>query len=425
VSIGAGVVSAGVYADHLDGVLAALHVLDEPVTADEFEWLWRRLARMQPEGVETMRALVPPGVYPTDPTSYVQRELAVEGMALGQVKSLAERLRFYSLPDRAWGSALERWESETAHAPQPGDDIALRRSRVMSFLGVVRGFAEQDVRAQLAERFRCAAVDVQLLEYGNDLSQAFASDPADGISSPGNGTITFTGGELTMASAATDLRYGGMGNPRAPHYLWPLAAGDDSWFAVKFRSVAPTTSGIAGLMIGRRDRDEWVFVGVDQTGGIPLNTISWTRYRAGVLDAFTVLATVNLTPIYLWVHHVAAGTFEVRYGATAAAAQAATPIALVTGHASPLWAGVAVVGGVGSAPSVAFDDLFIHAPKGTQRSNWYAYRNPALPGTPDMFGARLVIDRIKPAHTFASASTVTAIVCDDATNGCGQAPIGR
>jgi hypothetical protein len=410
----------------MDGVLDSVQILDEAVSPEEFSWLWYRLAVAQAEGVQTMRQLVPPGVYSTDPDSRIQRELAVEGMAIGHAKALARRLRYFHLPDVAFGDAFDRWEQLTGYAPKPGDHLQIRRDRVLSFLGTVRGFSIQDVQAQLAERF--ATDVVQILEYGNDYSQDFAADTGSGLSIAGNGTITFTGGELAMAATSADLSYGGLVTPRAPHVLWPLAHGDDAWLQCKVRSVTPTTGAcVAGLMIGRRDLDEWIVVGMLQTGGIPLNTLSWLRYRAGVLDgAATTLATFDATPMYLWVHHVAAGTFAIGHGTTLDLAKAATPIALVTGHASPLWAGLAVVAPTTSSasPSVAFDEFFARTPNGHQRFNWYAYRDPALPGTPDMIGAREVVRRIKPAHSSASACTTLAVTCDDAGNGCDQTPIG-
>jgi len=56
--------------------------------------------------------------------------------------------------------------------------------------------------------------------------------------------------------------------------------------------------------------------------------------------------------------------------------------------------------------------------------SWYVYRNPALGGSPDMAGARAVIERMKPAHTYGGLCESTSLLCDTQYNYCDETPIG-
>lgn len=434
VALGAGMDGVS-YEHRWDGVIDAVQVLNEAVLPEEFQWTWERMAYDIPAAIETMRKSVPPGVYSRDPDSRIQRELAVEGAALGHSKSLARRLRFYSLPETCFGEMLEGWEQRTGHSPKPGDHLALRRDRVVSFVRTKRGFQVDDVKAQLAEPFDLDAADVQILEFDNDYTQGFATDPGNAIVETGNlSSWTVGSGVLTADTGAAgttnkDLRYGGAGNPRAGLYLWSLANGEDAWVAGKIDITVNNGDAIAGLVMGNRATDEWVFVGVRQIASAPQNDIVWLKYRAGILDATaTVLqASWDTDPTFLRLRALATGEIEVRWGANAAAADADAPVLIDPDIGVPQWAGFCLVSPGNFAAEngqATFDDFLSHTPKGDQRFNWFAYRDPGEPGNPDIIGSRELVRRIKPAHTQASACTALVIECDDAGNGCGEAPIG-
>jgi hypothetical protein len=56
---------------------------------------------------------------------------------------------------------------------------------------------------------------------------------------------------------------------------------------------------------------------------------------------------------------------------------------------------------------------------------WYAFRDPALNGRPDMIGADRLVKKIKPAYTYAAAISSKRVICDDPRDGiCDLGPVG-
>lgn len=429
VSIGMGMAAAA-YQDHWDGTLDQGHVLDEAVCPEEFEFLWQQATIDQPGGVATVRGLLPPDVYSTDPDSNIQRELAVEGMALGYAKSLARRLRFFFLPDKAFGEVLAHWERLLGISPKPGESIAKRRARILGITNTARGYAVEDVQFELAEAFGLDAADVDILEFDNVESLDFASAPATGtIPIQGNGDAWAVASGVLQArqTGGVDLRYGGIGTPRAMQWLRTLSSGLEATVAAKIDIVSTTSDALGGLLLGRRDTDDWVWIGTSEVvdGTVTLN---WLKYKDGVLDsAVTQLATGVSDPLWVRATMLDDGTIDVRWGSSEANAKAAAPTNIAPGIGTPEWAGLGVVA-PGSDASVNgsydFDDFWTFTPNGDQRFCWFAYRDPGDPGVYDLERARLIIARVKPAHTTASATTALVAIAGDVVNPCGTTPTG-
>ncbi len=416
------------YQNHFDGIIDTMQVLDEAVLPDEFKWNWERISIDQPAGVEMMRRLVPPGVYSTDPDTAVQRELAVEGQAFGHAKSLARRLKYYFLPPTCFGEMLERWEEITGHSPKPGDDLAKRRNRVLSFTNTQRGFPLEDIKAQLAEAFDQDAVDVEVLEYDNDYANDFTTLPDDSIVETGGATWSIVSGTLqaTTSGGPADMRF----PSGASWQIWSLCSGDGASVGVYIdTTLSDPDTVLCGLMLGSMSAGSWVFIGIHPDGVD--GQLVWMKYVAGVLDdSFTVIDATFAEEAYLFLYLNSDGTIAVRVGTDLDDARTQTPVATIDPDIGICeWAGVCMVSpnlvaSVGDEV-VQFDDFFTRTPQGHQRFNWYGYRDPLLPGNPDIEGARLIVRRIKPAHTRASACTVTSLKCDDPGNGCEQAPLGK
>ncbi len=433
VSVGMGMASA-VYGDHLDGVLDYIEVLDEAVTPEEFELLWWRLAIAQPDGVTTMRRMVPPGVYSQDPESRIQLELAAEGRALGYAKALARRLRHYGRPEKAWGEVLETWERLTGRAPLPGDSVAQRRARVLEHLGTVWTFSHADVKAQLEESLDLDSADIDILEYGNDFEEDFtAGTPSvHAVVEAGNGAwlsdaAAVAAGYQEFTASADDLKYGGIRDPNSGLYLWPLAGdGRDAWVHGKVDVVTLPDDTVFGFAIGSRSSDDWIFIGIAATAGT--QRVAALKYRNRILDgALTTLGIWASDPTFFRIFHDGAGNYLVKYGTSDANAIAHAGVAIADGPTAPGWAGLCAVsrGQAGTVTGVVrFDDFFVHAPFGRSRFNWYAYRDPGLPGGPVMEKARAVVAKIKPANTSASAVQLTNVLCDDPTRLTDREPIG-
>ncbi len=443
VSVGMGMSGAS-YVDHLDGVLDYLEVVDEAISPEEFAWIWHRMSVAEREGVEAVRRLVPPGVYSQDPTSRIQRELQIEGQALGLVKSLAQRFRTYNWPDTAWGEALEGWEALTGHSPKPGDWIARRRDRVLAFTQTKRGFALEDIREQLEEAFDLDAADITIQEYSNLLQESFTGGTPPTGATPshrakvvaGGGTwatdvAAVAAGHQTFTASASDLRYRGRrdGTERSGLYLYAL--GDPRLASCLLNysgGGAPPNGAFIGIVMGSMVRDEWLFAGVCRDAGA--QKAGYFKVAAGgiVDSAFTI---TNAAPSsMLWQHliHLGSGAYRLRYGSTQNNALAATPDVITGGPTEPLWAGIAVAAPSGASSSMSFtaefDLVSVKDMYGPARLHWHAYRNPALPGSPDMDGARLIVSRLKPAHSEASAVITRNTLCDDATTVCDREPIG-
>lgn len=433
VSLGCGMSSPSGNTNFLDGAIDSLAVLDEAISDDEAEWLWFRIAKDQPDGVAAMRRLQPPGVYSLDPTSRVQREIEVEGAILGYTKAIARRFRDYALPDRAWGEILERWETVTQHSPKAGDWLARRRERVLSFLGTVRGFALVDVKAQLVESFDVVDdTEVAILEFDNDFTETFTSGTPSNHAKvvAGNGAwlsdaAAVAAGYQQFTATAADLRYQGVLNSGGGLYLWSLASAEDAWIHGKVDPVTTADGVIHGFAIGDAVADDWLFVGLFGNSGT--TEVGRLRYSGVLAIAPATLETPwTADPTYFRIHIESPGSYLVKWGSSDAAAKAHAG-EVVAGPLNPKWAGFCVVasGGASStSPTCRFDDFYSHTPNGDQRLYWYAYRDPALPGSPDMAGASLLVQRLRPAHTVAAAIEQTSALTDDPGSSVDREPIG-
>jgi hypothetical protein len=97
------------------------------------------------------------------------------------------------------------------------------------------------------------------------------------------------------------------------------------------------------------------------------------------------------------------------------------------GHVqSPTLAALVAVGPAvaDAALDARFDDFLARTPQGDRPFAWFAYRDLDLPGTPDMVGARAVVQKLKPAHTHGAAITSLDVLCDDPATGCDREPLG-
>lgn len=430
---GSALVTVGVgddagYQNFFDGTIDMLEILDEPLCPEELEWIWFRFAVDMPDGIKTARRMVPPGAYSDDPDSYIQKELAIEGAALGMAKNIARRIRDYWLPDRAWGDFLERWEALTKYSPKPGDDLQKRRDRVLAFLGTIRGFAIDDVKAELEDSFGLDSADIEIVEYGNDIEHDFTgTEPGDHLSEDGAGAWSYNSsgsGFFQFDATSQDIRFRGsrIEGAGAGWRLWSVADELNAWLAARFvfSTGLSHPEAFVGFMVGSRTLDEWLLFGFnDESSGT-------VRYRMPD-GSWTTLATGVGASLYARIKCTGSGGFELRHGSSAAAADAATPTVVAGGPSQVDWAGVVcTTDDADDSVSIRAQlvDLLIHTPNGKQRFNWYAYRNPGLGGSYDLEGARGVVRRVKPAHTNADAITVKSTRCDDADTGCDWTPLG-
>lgn len=55
---------------------------------------------------------------------------------------------------------------------------------------------------------------------------------------------------------------------------------------------------------------------------------------------------------------------------------------------------------------------------------FFIYRNPALPGTPDFAAAQEMVDRMKPSHTLGQVIASVNFLCDDPNSLCDRDRLG-
>ena len=83
-----------------------------------------------------------------------------------------------------------------------------------------------------------------------------------------------------------------------------------------------------------------------------------------------------------------------------------------------------VGGAIGSTMTIKFDNWQSISGKGQRANEWYVYRDPSLPGTPDLVGAERALRRLRQSYTAAHVCTAKIARCDDANTGCDRTPMG-
>ena len=426
--------TAGTWGRFFSGTIEQLGVFDYEISLEEIEATWRRLTVHQPEGVIRFRASSPPGVpWSRDPSSTIGRMIKVWGHLAGGAAAAAEQLEDM-LPDRAYGDALDRWLNLVALSPRPLDSVDTRRERVLAFLQRENGYSLPILRRVLAPIFDLAEDQVQILEFANRIDEDWSSlrverwhvDAASGSFTVGSGKLRLVVTEGDTLSSAdrqhmiTSLPEGEHGAP---------ANGVGTWIQTKIDSVAawPTNaSAIAGIYWWNAVTDDRQWIGVAKSGSNFV--LAHRRKVGGVLSATTTLATfgASMPALYVRARRTASDTSMLVEWSTVGFA-ASLSSATITCAPDPAWAGIgASVDGIINAADidVSFDDFACDAPAGRRAFAWYAYRNPALPGTPDMVGARLLVARYRPAHTHADAITSLSLLCGDPSSVCAGGPLG-
>jgi hypothetical protein len=71
---------------------------------------------------------------------------------------------------------------------------------------------------------------------------------------------------------------------------------------------------------------------------------------------------------------------------------------------------------------VSIDDVMMRVPFGSRATNFYIYRDPAIPGDPDLVAAHNIIQNVKHAHTRGTIITSMTVRCD--VDGCDRGPMG-
>lgn len=159
---------AGVFTNFFLGELDDVRVSNVVRTGEEIELSQLRMFELQPQAYEVMKTFTSMmgDAYSKNPDSVIQRELMVEGDALGYAWSLFAELERYYLPDRAT-RMLDDWERICRIQPGPADSFETRRNRILGFMRKIAGYSRDQIVTALAPVLDCQPSDIEIIENEN------------------------------------------------------------------------------------------------------------------------------------------------------------------------------------------------------------------------------------------------------------------
>jgi hypothetical protein len=423
--------SAGAYGRHLNGVIDELLVTDDEMSLEEIRYTWLRLTEHQPGGVETLIDLLPDVKWFRDPGSDIGAVIKVAGQLLGLAAAAAEAIRALTLPDAAGPERLAQWERFCELSPAPGDSLDVRRARVIAYLQRAEGFQLDAIRTALAGPMDLRPDQVEVVEYTNIVTDDFSAGIAGERWLNGGGGATWSttdANELqATAPAGADLRWESRATP------WLLTAREPGRLFVqtKLSSFAALPQSVgAALALHNRHSGDWLWFGVYNNAGTL--QVSYRLALAGQPGgAVNALTNISAGPMWLRISTSQAqtwiddGSIMLTYSTSSPTAGLVNAVINSGSMRGWLWAGFALFSTVAATPAattVAFDDWFLHDRDSLRPFCWYAYRDPALPGHPDMIGADRTVKKIKPAYTHAAAITSKSLLYGSGLYGGG--PMG-
>jgi len=429
----------------LVGVIDELQVLNYEITAEETAATWDRMARLQPRGYRAIRDLLPPRApISDDPGSRFQKLLRIAGHAVGYAAAQAENVRRNLLPDRAYGPALERWEgSIVGESPGPADTAPKRRKRVTSHFSQRAGSSMLGVQAALAELLAIAPSQLQFLGFDNTQREDWsaglrierwrADPPAQWTIANGALRVQAASGANLLFNGTTRNWYSCLLSVDATPSWLPGAPSCDAVLQVTPATLPPGAE--VGLVFWDWGRVNGFFVGVRNSGGAL--QVASERFLRAVSQGVTVHATTSLTSHWL---QLTQNTSDLIQDPTGESLQPHTVRWSTTGPTTGFssagaipfsycvnWIGMyarANVTAIGTALDASFGAVAVRSPRGTRPFHWYVYRDPALPGTPDLVGARAALGRLGQAFTVVGVITSKSVLFDDVNTGFDSEPCG-
>lgn len=412
---------AGAWTGFLNGVIDELRVTNYELSPDEVKQTWERLTVHQPNGVLMFAGLSPVGVWwYADPSNTIGRFVRVIGQTMGFTVASIEELRTMWLADRAPLTTIGRWEACCGIIPRPHDSLDRRRTRVLAFLAREGGFAIPIIKLLFLDLLDVNSVDdIEILEFTNTTEEGFDTLDLQRWLIGEAATWAPVGGVLQVTQVAgADLRWYA-GGPTS-YIRTPLAATDGYQFAavklVSFWATLPANTFV-GLWMHDRVTGDALWFGVQDVAGV--RKLGWRAQVGHVLGAFNVLVTPSLDQPY-WLRiassaGLTAGMFDLSWSITGP--NTGFTVATVNaGIVVPQWAGVAATctdAATATNLTATFDDFKAFSFNGLWTFEWFLYRDPALPGTADMDGAQALLQRVKPAHTFAGVCSSKSVLCND------------
>jgi hypothetical protein len=429
-------------------------------TAEEIKLTHDLMFKYPALGYELVRAFQPPGVWSQDPSSRVQRELAVEGDALGWAWAVAEEVHGDWFPDRA-ARSLERWEGLCGLVALPMDSVETRRARVLAHLRTVAGFSVGKVKDAVYPLVAASQAGVKVVEVKNRFEEHpeiggslsfFTSQ--DGAGGGTEGTITNVGGSpgpetkfefQTGDDARWDANVRKAVRARASlqpdlfdilpsYYLFKgsTSFGTDAslcWLRAKVTAVSLTTNGDrVGIGFFNFQTGAAVNFGIIRDSGTNKFFTEWIDPSTGTLSR-TIGSAIPSTPFWLQITHLPQGA---GYDCTAVTQDPETTYSPAVSYSNDISAAGAGIGNFwaqlfaasassssAGTSSFTLDDIQVACPSTVMTFLWYLYVSSPIAGA-DYDGAQALIERIKPAHTLATLIRTTAMLVNEDISQCNR-----
>lgn len=427
--------TGGAWGRYFSGVVEQLVVYDYELSQEEIEAQWRRLAVHQRDGEQRMRLLSPPGEpWSMRPDSSQGRATKQAGQILALPAALAEESRNL-LPDRCYQDMIERWERLVGLSPRPLDSLDTRRLRVIAFLSRENGFALPIIRRVMAPVLDLIPTDVEIMEFTNTVYEPFdalrperwhVETPSAWSISSGMLRVQLAAGSSAPVSGAGQV-HARMSFPTGERGAAASGPGALCQVQIGPASSWPSTATnlIAGIFWWDGVSDDCLFAGVTRVGSD--YAVAYRTRTSGVTSAVTVAAVVGAYPnLFIRTRRTGASQMTLEFNTTGLDQPVTTATFACSSRMTYAGVGVSCDGAFsGLDLDIAFDEFTLHAPAGLRVFRWFVFRNPALPqGQSDLVGARLLIQRYKPAHTYADVITSKSLLCDSLSSVCDGGPMG-
>jgi len=437
--------TAGAAGNFLVGTIDELRVLNYELTAEEISATWGRIAKLQPRGYRAIRDLLPPGSpISDDPASRIQKLFRIVGHAIGYAAAQVENVRKNQMPDRAYGPVLAQWEGIVGEAPKAPDTVVTRRRRVIGHLRQHAGTSVPGVQAATADLLQLAASQVQVIAFDNTVREDWSLGlRAERWWADPTAKWTIAAAALRVQALSTDnILFDGTTRQWSTCFTSAPATRRsftgqvlDGLQANLFVKVVPTSlpdKAEVGIAFYDWAAGNALLFGLRNNAGV--YQLVTEGFRAWVSQGVTVQVVSALVTQWLNLAQLApAGILPANMSHYQAAWSTTSELAGYTNSAAIThptvfqYAGMYARGfsaTLAGAVDVAFDDVILRTPFGPRPFRWYVYRDPTLPGTPDLVAAHAQIQRLKHAHTAATVITTKSLLADSPSSGADRGPCG-
>jgi hypothetical protein len=438
---------AGINGLFFSGIIDELMVIPRELCLEEIAATWRRITVDQPRGNQLFLEQFDDG-FPMsdDPASDVQLDIRMTGHGLGLASSAIETLRENFLPQRAYGTTLQQWEAATRATLSPALSIQQRRQRVLARFQQRNGVSQQGIRDALGILLDCDPSLLQFITYSQVVTDDFSAallntmiwdtynTPAPAINPVAGQLImgTLTGLGLFLPDGWRTFSLSVSQPVALLDEVLTLGSGANGQeqFQMKVQLTGSSLGFEAGIWIGNRGKRNYAVLGFRQSAAATWQ-LRFEVYVDRVLISSSLLQTfVSMPPAHwLRINQIPDSAVQASWGTVGPTGPFNTS-AFISFPPAIHWAGgygrcVESIATFISGCSAAFDDAELWTPNGTRPFYAYVYRDPAIPGNPDIEGANAVLQDFKHGYTHAAVITSKALLINDPAKGkTDRGPMG-